>query len=99
MSPSWLTHDAQFKANKEKSNFSYLQEVLSEFLFNYYLILPLLLLIIVGVILGYKYKSKEANFAIVFSLTVGLGTIIIVYLVGIYVSIFLGRYLIFAVPF
>ena len=44
-------------------------------------------------------KSKEANFAIVFSLTVGLGTIIIVYLVGIYVSIFLGRYLIFAVPF
>lgn len=83
----------------KKSEFSYLQEVLSEFFFDYYLLFPLLLAIILGIVLSYKYKNKESNFAVTYSTIIGLGSIIIIYLVGIKVSIFLDRYLIFAVPF
>ena len=83
----------------KKSEFSYLQEVLSEFFFDYYLIIPLLLAISLGLVLSYKYKNKESNFATIYSIIVGLGSIVIVYVVGIKVSIFLDRYLIFAVPF
>jgi uncharacterized membrane protein len=83
----------------KKSEFSYLQEVLSEFFFDYYLIIPLLLVITVGIVLSHKYKNEKSNFEVIYSLIVGLGSIIIVYLVGIKVSIFLDRYLIFAVPF
>ncbi len=83
----------------KKSEFSYLQEVLSEFFFDYYLIIPLLLVIASGLLLSYKYKNKESNFATIYSIIVGLGSIVIVYVVGIKVSIFLDRYLIFAVPF
>jgi hypothetical protein len=73
--------------------------VLSEFFFDYYLIIPLLLVIASGLLLSYKYKNKESNFATIYSIIVGLGSIVIVYVVGIKVSIFLDRYLIFAVPF
>jgi uncharacterized membrane protein len=83
----------------KKSEFSYLQEVLSEFFFDYYLIIPLQLVIASGLLLSYKYKNKESNFATIYSIIVGLGSIVIVYVVGIKVSIFLDRYLIFAVPF
>jgi uncharacterized membrane protein len=83
----------------KKSEFSYLLEVLSEFFFDYYLIIPFCFIILLGLVLVYKYKNKESNFASTYSLVVGLGSIIIVYLVGIKVSIFLDRYLIFAVPF
>ncbi len=83
----------------KKSEFSYLLEVLSDFFFDYYLIIPLLLAIALGLVLSYKYKTKESNFAAIYSIIVGLGSIVIVYIVGIKVSIFLDRYLIFAVPF
>lgn len=81
----------------KKSDFTYFQEVLSEFFFNSYLIFPFLFVIIVALI--FTLKKKESNFTFVYFLIVGLGSIIIVYLVGIKVSIFLDRYLIFVVPF
>ncbi len=83
----------------KKSEFSYLQEVLSEFFFSSYLIFPFLLVIILGITKAFKFKNKELHFSMVYSLTVGLGSIFFIYLVGIKVSIFLDRYLIFAVPF
>ena len=83
----------------KKSEFSYLQEVLSEFFFDYYLIIPFCFIILLGLVLGYKYNNKESNFATIYSLVAGLGSVFIVYLLGIKVSIFLDRYLIFAVPF
>lgn len=83
----------------KKSEFSYLKEVLSTFLFDYYLIIPFCFIIFIGLALGYKYKNKESNFAVIYSLIIGLGSIIVVYLVGIKVSVFLDRYLIFAAPF
>jgi uncharacterized membrane protein len=83
----------------KKSDFTYLQEVFSEFFFNYNLIFPLLFVIMIGLIFNYKYKNNTSNFVIIYSLMVGLGSIIIVYLVGKKVSIFLDRYLIFAAPF
>lgn len=83
----------------KKSEFIYLTEVLSEFFFNYFLIFPFLLIIVIGVIFEYRYKKKESHFPIMYSFIIGLGSIIIVYLIGIKVSIFLDRYLIFAVPF
>lgn len=83
----------------KKSELSYLQEVLSEFFFGYYLLFPFLFLIILASVLSYKYKNKASNLPVVYCLIVGLGSIIVVYLVGIKTSIFLDRYLIFAVPF
>ncbi len=83
----------------KKSEFSYLQEVLSEFFFNSYLVLPFIIIICLGLILGYKYKRKDSTFATAYSFTAGLGSIIIVYLLGIKTPIFLDRYLIFSVPF
>jgi uncharacterized membrane protein len=83
----------------KKSEFSYLQEVLSEFFFSSYLIFPFLLVIILGITKAFNFKNKELHFSMVYSLTVGLGSIFFIYLVGIKVSIFLDRYLIFAVPF
>ena len=83
----------------KKSEFFYFQEVLSEFLFNYYLIFPLLIVIILGIITSYKSKKKKLQFSTVYFVIVGFGSIICIYLLGLKVSIFLDRYLIFAVPF
>lgn len=83
----------------QKSEFQYLIEVLSEFFFNYFLIFPLLIVIIAGIMFEYKYKKHEPNLLVMYSVIIGLGSIIIVYLVGMKVPIFLDRYLIFTIPF
>lgn len=83
----------------KKSEFSYLLEVLSEFFYNYYLIVPFLILIIIGLTFHCKNKNSQTNLVIIYSLLIGIVSVVFVYLLGKRVSIFLDRYLIFTVPF
>ena len=82
----------------KKSEFSYFKEVFSEFFFNYYLIIPFLFFIVLGIIFFYR-KNNHSSFAVLYSLVVGIVSVFIVYLLGKKISIFLDRYLIFTLPF
>jgi uncharacterized membrane protein len=83
----------------KKSEFSYFKEVLSEFFFNSSLVFPLFIIVTLAVVFGFKYKKNDLSFPLMYSLILGLGSIVTVYLVGMKVSIFLDRYLIFTLPF
>lgn len=83
----------------KKSEFSYLKEVLSNFLFNDVLaIFFLTLIIFISVFLIIK-KNKEVTFQLIYSLLAGLGAILTLYFLGKKTPIFLDRYLIFTLPF
>jgi mannosyltransferase len=83
----------------KKSDFNYLKEVISTFLFNEYLsILFLGIIAIVFTFLILK-RLKTAQFNIKYSFCVGLGSILFLFYLGKITPIFLDRYLIFTLPF
>lgn len=83
----------------KKPDFSYLQEVLSGFLFADVLIIPMLVIIVFVCIYIYFNKNNNANFPIVYSFFLGLGAVFTLFFVGKITPIFLDRYLIFTIPF
>lgn len=83
----------------KKSDFGYLNEVLSEFLFDKILIFPLSGLIILTCIIVAKLRSKQLNFTLIYCLCIGLGSIAILFSLGKVTPVFLDRYLVFALPF
>lgn len=83
----------------QKSDFDLLYKTLSEFFFQSYFILPFILVIAFGIILFFKLKNQEKWQVYLYSLLLGIGSIVILYFVGKRVSIFLDRYLIFCLPF
>lgn len=83
----------------KKSDFNYLNEVVSEFLFDPRLIILFLLIIVFTLIVSFYKKQKEIRLVVLYSFCLGIGSIIILFLVGKITPIFLDRYLIFCVPF
>lgn len=83
----------------KKSDFNYLKEVLSEFLFSEYLVVIAFIIIIVGFLLIKLKKIKEIEFHFIYFTLVGLGSIFLLYILGKLTPIFLDRYLIFSIPF
>lgn len=83
----------------KKSEFSYLYEVLSEFFFSPILIVPLLVIIIIACVMIFKTEIKHIRFALIYSLCIGLGSIILLFLLGKITPVFLDRYLVFSLPF
>lgn len=81
-----------------KSNFSYLTEVLSEILFNRWMILPLLFVTLGGLALVIKDRKAD-RFYYVYCVLAGFGSVGILYCLGKITPIFLDRYLLFSVPF
>lgn len=81
----------------EKSNFSMLIEVLRDFFLNNYLIFPFFILIVLGVLVA--LKNKEIKLNVIYSLFIGIGSIIFLFIIRKKISIFLDRYLIFSIPF
>ena len=81
-----------------KSNFEYLEEVTTSFLFNHYLVIVFFMLIILVVVLTIIKKIPN-HFFIIYSFCLGIGSILILYFLGKITPIFLDRYLIFAIPF
>ena len=83
----------------KQSDINYLKEVISTFLFNEYLsILFLGIIAIVFTFLILK-RFKTAQFNIIYSFCVGLGSILFLFCLGKFTPIFLDRYLIFTLPF
>jgi uncharacterized membrane protein len=83
----------------KKSDLTYLNEVLSEFFFHQALILPLLAVIITGCLVIIKTRLKQSNFTLIYCLCVGVGSTVILFLLGKITPIFLDRYLVFSLPF
>jgi mannosyltransferase len=83
----------------QKSNYTYLKEVMGEFLLNQFLIIPFLVVIFLGILILKVKNYKSMNFEILYFSLIGLGSIIIVFVLGKITPIFLDRYLIFSIPF
>lgn len=83
----------------KKSDYSDLIDVFYEFLFSKELVIPFILIIIFGLIIYRKYKTTEINFSIIYSVLIGVGSILILYVLGKISPLFLDRYLIFSIPF
>ncbi len=83
----------------KKSDCNYLVEVLSSFLFNNYvsILFLVLILIVIGFVIVKKANINE--FYLIYSICIGLGSIILLYVLGKITPIFLERYLIFSLPF
>jgi mannosyltransferase len=83
----------------KKSDLTYLNEVLSEFFFHQILIFPLVALIVIAGAVIIKTHIKQLNFTLIYCLCVGVGSIVILFLLGKVTPIFLDRYLVFSLPF
>lgn len=83
----------------KKSDFNYLKEVLSEFLFDQKLVIALLVIVFLSVVILFYKKQIEHKFVIVYAFCLSVGCIVILFLLGKATPIFLDRYLIFSVPF
>lgn len=83
----------------KKSDFNYLKEVISTFLFNEYL--SILFLGIIAIVFTFIIlkRLKIDHFHIVYSFCLGLGSILFLFCLGKITPIFLDRYLIFTLPF
>lgn len=82
-----------------KAKFRNLADAFSTFLYNKPLAIILLSVIVLGAILIWKSKNKDLRFYHLYSLLVGIGSILVLFFMGKLTPIFLDRYLIFAVPF
>lgn len=83
----------------KKSDFSYLKEVLSEFLFDQKLVILLLLIISLSCIIPFYKKQFKNKFTLLYTFCLSIGSIAFLFLLGKITPIFLDRYLIFTVPF
>ncbi|MES2568047.1 MAG: glycosyltransferase family 39 protein [Bacteroidota bacterium] len=83
----------------KKSEFGFLIKMLESFFFSIYLIIPLILITLIGVLLTFKLKPKPSYFALSYCLFFSIGSITIVFFLGKFTPIFLDRYLIFTIPF
>ncbi len=88
-SPFWL----------KTSDFNSLVEVLSKFLFNNTIIVPMILLMFIGIIFTIKHKNKKMYFTLIYTFLLGIVSILFIYSLGKFTPIFLDRYLIFTIPF
>jgi len=83
-----------------KSSPSYLWEVVLEFFGNHAVIATgMLLLFVLEAVWLWKSRRNTASHFLVFCLLMGLGPLVILYVVGIFTPLFLDRYILFAVPF
>lgn len=80
-------------------DFNFLLNVLASFLFNKELIIPLILIILFGTFLTFKFKQKQIGFVLIYTVLLSLGSIIATFLIGKLTPIFLDRYLLFTMPF
>lgn len=83
----------------KKSDLTYLNEVLSEFFFHQLLIFPLLAIIVIACVVIIKTHVKQTNFTLIYCLCIGIGSIVVLFLLGKVTPIFLDRYLVFSLPF
>lgn len=82
----------------QKSEFEYLKEVLSSFLFGdriYIILLGIAALVLVLLLI----KKIPSQFYITYSFLLGVSSIFLLYLLGKFTPIFLDRYLLFSIPF
>lgn len=82
-----------------KSRFAYLLEVIHTFLFNPIVAFSAGVIIISTIVYILYKKQKQIHFQYTYSALIGVFTIVLLYLLGKVSSIFLDRYLIFAMPF
>jgi uncharacterized membrane protein len=83
----------------KKSDTNYLKEVISTFLFNEYISIFFLgIIVIIFALLLFK-RLKTAQFNVAYSLCIGFGSIVCLFVLGKITPIFLDRYLIFSLPF
>ncbi|MBI3520136.1 MAG: glycosyltransferase family 39 protein [Bacteroidetes bacterium] len=83
----------------KKADIHSLYTVLTSFFFNKTLVIPLILLIFIGIALLLKFKTKDSFFAVLYSFLVGIGSVVVLFIMGTQTPIFLDRYLIFSIPF
>ena len=83
----------------KKSDVNYLKEVMSSFLFNNTISIIFSIIILMVISLVIIKKTNKNQFYLVYSVCIGLGSIIILYLLGKFTPLFLDRYLIFTLPF
>ncbi len=83
----------------KKADFNYFKECLSEFLFNDYMAVIFLFVILSVIILLIIKKEGDFKFHIIYALLLSVGSIMILYFLGKITPIFLDRYLIFTLPF
>lgn len=92
-------NDAEHPFWLGKSSLNYLSEVLSGLLFNRFMVIPLLCIILTGIFLTFRFRKNGIGFNYFYCLSVGLGSVITLFLLGKFTPIFLDRYLLFTVPF
>lgn len=83
----------------EKPNINYLKEVLNDFLYNSYFSTFAISLIILSIAFVFYKKIKNIYLPTLFSFSIGIGSIVILFIVSHFTPLFLDRYLIFCVPF
>ena len=83
----------------KKSDVNFLKEVMSSFLFNNTISIIFSIIILMVISLVIIKKTNKNQFYLVYSVCIGLGSIIILYLLGKFTPLFLDRYLIFTLPF
>jgi hypothetical protein len=83
----------------KKSDAHYLKEVISTFLFNEYFSVVFMLIILIVIVWIIVKKPDIVSFQLVYAISIGLGSIFILFFLGKITPIFLGRYLLFTLPF
>lgn len=86
----------------QKADTELLKETLSQLFsesWTWYLLLSLTVLSIIQLLLQVSKKTVEAYHLSLYSIIVGIGSIALLYILGIFTPVFLGRYLIFTLPF
>lgn len=83
----------------KKSDLNLLMDVLSEVFYFKYLVVPLILIILLAFLNNVIRKDRVKNIIYIYSFLIGIGSIVVLFLLGKLTPIFLDRYLIFAVPF
>lgn len=92
-------NSAEHKFWLGKSNIQYLIDVLSELMIDKLFIVPTILIILTSIFFLSRMKNKEINQTYAYCFIVGIGSVVVLFLLGIVTPIFLDRYLIFTIPF
>jgi len=83
----------------KKADINSFYDISSSLLFNQMLIIPILFIFFVGIFLLFKLNLKNTYFVVLYSFLIGIGSILLLFLIGLFTPIFLERYLIFSIPF
>lgn len=83
----------------QKASFNQFKETIFSFFNNEYLFYFILILFFTLLFTKFTSKRFVFNFAIFYCILIGIGSIVILFILGQISSIFLDRYLIFSIPF